>query len=495
MKVQILIPFIIYLILLIIIGIFTTRSVSTGMPGFFLGDRKINRFIIAISTVVSARGSWLLLGVTTQAYIMGISSVWLVAGFILSELLLFLFLAPAVRKYSEEHNCLTLTDIFTSRYKNEKKTLGIVVSLALLFFSMSFISSQLLAGGKAFYAFFGLAPANGIIITGVITLLFTLTGGFKTLSYSDVFQACIILAVLLFLPILILLRREGLENLQNEIILGSPDFFDLKALSFGTLLGFLSIGLGSAGSPGILVKYMSINNPKHFPRLAVVNVLINILMGAGAICTGMFARVYFPAPESIPGADAQNVYFGLAGMVLPPFLIGVVLISVFAAVLSSAGSQILVSASTVVRDIFEKSIRSDRSFTQEKLTFYSRIAIVVLVYIAILAGVFIETDFYGFVLFAWAGLGASIGPAFMLTFFWKGATSIGIRAGIITGALTVIIWKSIPYLSGSIYELAPGFVLATLAIWIGSKIDKRIMSGKLNRKALYEDIKKAGSWE
>ncbi len=494
MKVSILIPFLIYIILLIIIGIYTRRSASTGIAGFFLGERKMNGFVIAISSVISARGLWLLLGITTQAYIMGFSAIWLIVGFIISEFLLFYFLAPLIRKYSEENNCLSLTDIFVSRLSDKKNSLRIIISMVLLFFLISFISSQLIGGSKSLYAFLGLSSTNGIIITGVMVLLITFFGGFKTLSYSDVLHAIIILTVLIGLPVIILIRRDGFNSIQTEILYSNPLFFSIKALSVGTLLGFLSLGLGSPGNAHILVKYMAIRVPVHFPRVAIFSALTNILLSSGALCIGIFARLYFPAADSIPGADPQNVYLGLADVVLSPVLLGIVLTSVFAAVMSATGAQILVSASTLTRDLYEKSFMSRRLVSQVNLVFFSRIAIVVLIYFSILMGLLIDINFSDFVLFAWAGLGASIGPAILLTFFWKGSTSSGIMAGVITGALTVIIWKLVPDLSEIIYELIPGFILALLAIWIGSLVDKKLISRRFNRTALYEDINKVG-WQ
>jgi sodium/proline symporter len=495
MKVQILIPFFIYLILLIVIIFFTTRKDSHGMSGFFLGDRKINRFAVAISAAVSARGAWLLLCVSTQAYILGLSSVWMVIGFIISEFLLFMFLAPAIGKYSEVHSCLTITDLFTSRFKDGTNYLRIVVSIILLFFSLIYISSQIRGGSIAFYALLGMSNIYGIIITGVIILLFILFGGNKTLVYTDVFHSIIILSMLLCLPIIVLIRMEGFGNFRAEILDISPDFFNFKALTAGTLFGFLSLGLGSAGNPNILLKYMSIKGSGHYPQTAIINSILNIFMAAGAICIGIFARGYFPSSDSIPGADPQNVYIGLAGVILHPLLLGVVFISIFAAVLSSAGSQILVSASTIISDIYEKTLNQGKGISEAKLTFLSRIAIVVLVYIAILMSMLIQMDFYKFILFTSAGLGAAIGPAMILSFQWKGTTNLGIRAGVITGALTVIIWKSLPFLSDKIYELIPGFIFATIAVWLGSRIDKYLITLKFNRKARYEDIKKISNFE
>jgi len=490
MNFQILIPFFIYLLLLALISFYSTRKPVKSMSGLFLGDSKISPFIAAVSSAVSARGSWLLLGVSTQAYILGLSSIWLVIGFILSELLLIFFLAPVIRKNSENHKSLTIIDILTSFYKEKPNSLRIVLSIVLLFFLVSSIASQFMGGGRAFYALFGLSVINWIIITGIIVLVFTILGGFKTLNNSDIFHAIIMLIVLIGIPALILIRRDGFKAVHAEILLSNPQFFSIKALSAGTFLGFLSIGLGSPGNPHLLTKYMATDNSKGFNRMAYFNILTNSLLATGAILLGILSRVYFPTVDSIPGADAQNVYIGIAGTMLSPILLGVVLTSIFASVMSTAGSQILVSSSVLVNDLYKNSIKSGKSFSQIKLVFYSRTAMVVLVYIAILAGVFIDADLYGFMLFAWAGLGASFGPAIIMSFIWKGTMGEGIKAGVITGALSVIVWKSIPELSEKMYELLPAFMLSTLAIWIVSLISKNQLKRKFNRTASYQDITK-----
>jgi len=495
MKVLILIPFLLYLIVLFSFDLFSKRKISSGTNSFFPGDTKVHAFVAAISMAVSARGSWLLLGVTTQAYILGLSAVWLVAGFIVSEFFLLLFLAPAIHKFAGTHNCLTINDLFTSRFKGENKALRMILTVVLLFFSISFISAQFIGGGIAFYAFAGISNAYGIIITGVIVLFIILFGGFKALTNLDVFQSLIILCIFIVIPATVIIRSEGPGNLYSEILKTNPGLFDLRALSAGTLLGFLSIGLGSTGNPGIIAKYMSVSESGSFRKIAFLNTSVSLLLATGALLTGMFARYSFPFPDSIPGADPNNVFIGLAGATLSPLMLGVVLCSIFAAGLSASGTHIIVSASTVFSEFFDKTHSGIKNISQAKLNYLSRASIVLIVYIAIFAGALIDSGFYGLMLFAWGGLGASFGPAILFSFWWKETTANGIIAGVVTGALTVIIWKSIPFLSENVYELIPGFMLSSIAVWIGSTIDKMIVTSKYNRTARFEDIKKSGFWE
>ena len=488
MNFQTLIPFLLYILLLIVIIVFTSQSPTKNVTDFFLGGRKISPFVISISSVISARGSWLLLGITTQAYILGITAIWLIVGFIISESLMFLFLAPAMNKHSEKNDCISIADMLESHFPNTGNSLRVIVSMVLLFFLVSFISSQLMGVSKAFYSFLGLTLTNGIIITSLIILFLTFFAGSKTLNYADILHAILMLTILIGLPLIILFRAEGLENIKTEILFANPDHFKIKTLSAGVIMGFLSIGLGSAGNAHILAKYMSIKSQSHYLFPAILSAFLNTIMATGALFIGIFARYHFPSTESIPGGDAEYVFSGLAWNVFSPFFAGVAFTAILAASISAGGSQILVSANTLVVDLFKKSFKKNKKISQINLVFFSRLAIVIIAYISIMTSLLVKTSYYKFVLFSWAGLGAAIGPAMILSFIWKGVTRRGVIAGIISGTLTIIIWHNNPFLSDSVYELFPGFLIGTLTIWIVSQIDKIFSSRKYNRTERYDDI-------
>jgi Na+/proline symporter len=494
MKVLVIIPFLVYLSLLFLFGIYFSRRISSGKPGIFAPVGKMNRFAIPLSSLVSARGVWLMLAVTAEAYIIGISAVWLVTGYILAELILFLVLAPVLRRHSEIYGCISITDVFTSLFKNHKKTISLLVSLSMVFFSFIFICTQFIAGGKAFNAFLGLTLTQGIIITGIIVCTFMFFFRLKTLLISDIFHSILILLILLSVPVYILIRRDGLGAIHDEILLNTTNFFDFKAMSLGTLIGFLSVGLGSAGNPNILERYMLIKDVKEIRSMALIGTLASVLMAAGALFTGILARAYFPASDSVPGADPRNVFAGISGMILSLPTAGLVLIAIIGAVLSSSGSLLLVSASSLVNDIYRKILLKGKKTSPAKLSFYSGIIIVFLVYLAILGGIYTDTDtdIYRMMLFAMAGLGASIGPALILGLLWDNVTDTGIIAGISAGAIATVLWKISTDFSSVLTEFAPAFLASVFAIMIVSTTDRSIMLWKHNRRARYSDFKNSG---
>lgn len=478
MQVSIIIPFIIYFLIVIGIGVYTTRFSSRGVSEFFLGGRQMGRFVVALSAVVSGRSAWLLLGFTGMAYSMGFSAVWAVAGYTLVEFLLFLYYAPRIRKFSGDHDCITLPDFYAARFNDKSGTLRILIIIIFLVFMVTYVSAQFVGGGKAFFTNFELDQTWGIILTAAIVLIYTILGGFMAVSLTDVLQGFVMLAALIGLPVYAVIHMGGWNEISMQVLQFDQGFLNPLALSFGVFAGFLGIGLGSPGNPHILVRYMSIKDPSQFRWTAIVGTIWNILMASGALFIGLIGRAYFPEADMLPDGDAENIYLSLASALLHPVLVGLLLASIFAAIMSTADSQLLVAASSLVRDLYERILHKDKPLSQKRLTTLSRLCVVFLVIVAIILGIVIEDLVFWFVLFAWAGLGAAIGPTSILALFWKRTTRTGVIAGLISGTVTVFIWKTVPALSGLIYELIPAFFIALILtilvslVTVGDKVKR-----------------------
>jgi SSS family solute:Na+ symporter len=462
------IAFIAYLILIIGVGIYASRFSSRGISEYFIGGRKMNRFVVALSAVVSGRSAWLLLGVTGMAYAQGPSAVWAVLGYIIVEIFLFLYYGRRLRNFTEKRNCITIPDFFAERFNDHDGKLRITIVVIFLMFMVGYISSQFVAGGKAFASGFGIETDTGVLLTAGIVLVYTIVGGFLAVSLTDMFQAIFMMLSLVILPVIAILNFGGLQELLSSLAVLDLMYVDPFAVSVGAAIGFLGIGLGSPGNPHILARYMSIDDPKQFKYVAVVGTTWNVLMAWGAVFVGLAGRAYFPEVEMLPGADTENLFPMLAQLQLHPILFGVVLASIFAAIMSTADSQLLVAASSVVRDIYEKIIKKGVEVSQAKLVLYSRIVVFLIVILSLVFGFYAEDLVFWLVLFAWAGLGASIGPTSILALYWKGTTRAGIFAGLITGTVVTIVWYLIPELKALMYELIPGFFASLLATWLVS---------------------------
>lgn len=455
--------FIAYLLMIIGLGVYASRFSSKGISEFFVGGRKINRFVVALSAVVSGRSAWLLLGVTGTAWAMGAAAVWTVVGYILVELFLFLYYARRLRSFSGAYDCVTVPDFFAERFKDKDGMLRIVLVAVLMIFMLGYVASQFVAGGKTFASSFQIEETTGIFLTAGIVLAYTVLGGFLAVSLTDMVQAIFMIIALVLLPVLVVMDQGGWSAVVAELASLDPTLVDPTALSIGVFIGFLGIGMGVPGNPHIMARYISISDSRDFRFACVVGTTWNVIMAWGAVFTGLVGRTVFPELDMIPAGDEENLYPFLAQEYLPSIIFGAVVASIFAAIMSTADSQLLVAASSVVRDVYEKIIKKGEQLPQRLLVFYSRAVVVVLVIGALVFGMLAEQIVFQLVLFAWAGLGASLGPTSILALYWKRTTRAGVIAGMFSGAIVTIAWYYIPGLTDIIYELIPGAIVGTLA--------------------------------
>jgi sodium/proline symporter len=461
-----------YLGIILAIGVLSARFSSAGVSEFFVGGRKMHRFVVALSAVVSGRSAWLLLGVTGMAYSIGAGAVWAVTGYITAEVFLFLFYGRRLRYFSDTHDCVTVPDFYAARFGDRDGLLRTVLIVVILIFMVGYVSAQFVGGGKAFAASFGMHPTFGVLLTAIIVLAYTALGGFLAVSLTDTVQACFMIVALVVVPVIAILDRGCLLAVVDQLRAFDPTTIDPFALSVGVIIGFLGIGLGSPGNLHIIVRYMSIADPDQLRTSAVVGTVWNVVMAWGALFIGLAGRVYFPDATMLPDADTEQLYPLLAAQHLHPVAFGIVVASIFAAIMSTADSQLLVATSSVVRDFYEKILHRGEEIPQKRLVLYSRIVVVLLVVAALIVGLLAEALVFWLVLFAWAGLGASFGPTSILALYWRGTTRAGVIAGLLSGTAITFVWELTPWLSSRLYELIPAFLGGLLATLIVSRLTR-----------------------
>lgn len=452
-----------YLVLLLGVGALSARFSSAGIGEFFVGGRKMNRLVVALSAVVSGRSAWLLLGVTGMAYVNGLSALWACAGYTVAEGVLFFTYARRLRRFSEAHDCITLPDFFAARFGDANGRLRLTLAVIILLFMVAYVAAQFAGGGKAIAASFGLSNLTGVLLTAGIVLVYTTLGGFLAVSVTDAIQAFFMLFGLLVLPAVAVADAGGWGAVSAQLHAYDPSFLDPLALAFGAFLGMVGIGLGSPGNPHILVRYISIADERQLVFAGIVGTFWNVVMGAGAVMIGLVGRVFVADASLLPGSDTESLYPVLAQQHLHPALFGVVVASVFAALMSTADSQLLVAASTLVRDFYQKVVKAGQEVSDRTLVTASRVVVAALVVAALVMGAVAQELVFWLVLFAWAGLGASLGPTMILALYWKRTTRAGIFVGLASGAVTTVVWYLTPALKARLYELIPAFGVSLVA--------------------------------
>jgi sodium/proline symporter len=455
--------FIATLFLPVIVGFLALKR-TKDQSDFFVGGRAMGKLVVALSAVSSGRSSWLVLGVSGLAYTMGVAAVWAVVGYTAVELVQFLTVGPRLRRETERQGSITLLDYFEARFDDRRHLLRLAGTLVIACFITAYVAAQLNAGAKTLVNALGLPIGWCLVASAAVILIYMVLGGYVAVAYNDVVRAVIMLFGLLVLPLVVMVRAGGPGVFRSVLSALDPTLLDPTALSLGAFLGLVGIGLGSPGQPHILVRYMSIDDPAHLRASALIGTVWNVVLGAGAVMVGLLGRAAISDVAALPSRDPEMVYLVLSAEHFGPLLYGLLVGGIFAAILSTADSQLLVVASTFVRDLWEKTLgRVDPTDEATKLRL-SRQVVVLAGAIALVLAYFAQDLVFWLVLFAWAGLGAAFGPALILSLYWRGTTRGGVLAGMITGTVITIVWRLWLRVPTGIYELIPAFCGAAIAV-------------------------------
>lgn len=458
----------IYFGILIVIGRFYYNK-NANMSEYLLDNRKLGPVVTALSAGASDMSGWMLLGMPGAIYATGICGIWIAIGLTIGAWANYKFLAKRLRVYTEvASDSITIPDFLENRFKDRTKVLRIISGLFILVFFTIYVSSGMISGGKTFQAFFGLDFTTGAIFTLAIVVFYTFFGGFKAVCITDVFQGLLMFLVLILIPLIsyLALNIPSDSSFFKEVAKLDKNHLDIfYNQTFLGVLGLLAWGFGYFGQPHIIVRFMAIRNSKELDSARRIGISWMALGLAGAILSGLIGFVYFNQ-ISAPLKDAETVFLDLGRVLFHPFIVGLIISAVLAAIMSTISGQLLVSASSVTKDFIFAFYKKDVSSKTQ--TLISRLAVVAVAIIATILAFFSNDTILNVVGNAWAGFGAAFGPVLLFSLYSKNMSALSALVGMIVGGLTVICWIVFG-LSAIVYELLPGFVFSCVAIMLVNK--------------------------
>lgn len=473
MNFQIILAFAIYLIFMMAIGFFFSKS-SSNLSDYFLGGRQMGSWLTALSAQASDMSSWLLMGLPGAVYLNGVSSGWIAIGLGIGTYLNWLLVAKRLRKYSAVANdAITIPEYFQNRFNSEGNALKVVCAIIIFVFFLVYTASGFNAAAKLINNVFGIEYVLALTIGAVVILVYTFTGGYFAVVWTDFFQGMLMFFAILIVPIVAYLT---LEADFASVIADKPGYMDIMAngtqpYSIQSIISDLGWGLGYFGMPHILVRFMSIKSSDLIKKSRIIAMVWVILSLIASVAVGCIGYVYLTSRGIVlEGAASETIFMELVTRVAPGFIAGILLCAIVSAIMSTSDSQLLVTASAMTNDIY-KTIFNKKA-TDKQLLNLSRVAVAVVAIIAYVIALDPNNTVMDLVSNAWAGFGAAFGPAMLLSLFWKRMTMNGALVGMVSGAVVVMIWNRFLADSTGIYELVPAFIISLLLIVIVSLIGK-----------------------
>jgi sodium/proline symporter len=458
------------------LGVMAWRRTS-NLGDFILGGRSLGSWVTALSAQATDMSGWLLMGLPGLAYASGFDGIWLLLGLVVGTWLNWRWIAAPLREATEKlNNSLTIPDFLERRFEDRSRALRSIAALFILVFFVFYTSSGFVAAGRLFESLFGLPYAEAMFWGSIVMLAYTFLGGFLAVSWSDVLQGTLMFVALVMVAALGVALAGGftatftrLEALDAALL--DPFIADEgKSLGLIGILSLLGWGLGYAGQPHILARFMAAKSVAHITVARRVAMSWVVIVLVAAVVVGLTGRLVLPA--ALTGTDTEKVFIVMATTFLPPAFAGLCLAGIMAAVMSTAAAQLLVASSAFTQDFYGSLFRPQAGAGE--LLWAGRLSVLAIALLAFFIALDPGSTVLGLVAWAWAGFGAAFGPAIILALYDRRTTRNGALAGIIVGGLTVILWKQGAPLGGifALYELVPGFVLSMLAIVIVSRLGR-----------------------
>ncbi|MBD1549884.1 sodium/proline symporter PutP [Pseudomonas typographi] len=470
-----LITFMVYIAVMVLIGLVAYRS-TRNLSDYILGGRRLGGVVTALSAGASDMSGWLLMGLPGAIYMSGLSEGWIAVGLIAGAYLNWLIVAGRLRVHTEHNgDALTLPDYFASRFNDHSGLLRVISALVILVFFTIYCASGIVAGARLFETTFGMPYEYAVWAGAAATIAYTLLGGFLAVSWTDTVQATLMIFALILTPVVVVLATGGTETSLALIKEAQPGHFDvLQGATFIGIISLLAWGLGYFGQPHILARFMAAASVKSITQARRISMTWMSLCLIGTCAAGFFGVAYFTANPHLGDAVAANperVFMELSRLLFNPWVAGVILSAIFAAVMSTLSCQLLVCSSALTEDFYRQFVRKGAS--QRELVWVGRSMVLLVALIAIALAANPNSQVLELVGYAWAGFGAAFGPVVVLSLLWKGMTRYGALAGMVCGAVTVLAWKEQGGFGLGLYEIIPGFIAATLAIVVGSLLEGR----------------------
>lgn len=478
METATLIAVLLYFLVMLAIGVYGFRVSTDNASAYLLGGRQLGPAVTALSAGASDMSAWILMGLPGAIVSNGLADSWIAIGLLIGAYLNYRLVAPGLRIYTRQlDDALTLPDYFEKRFQDRSHLLRLVSSLVIIIFFTIYSASGVVAGGTLFEDAFEQPYHMGVLVTAGVVVVYTLLGGFRAVSLTDFVQGCLMFVALVLVPLVAVADLGGFGAVNDQVLAYEPTHLNLFAgVGVLAIISNLAWGLGYFGQPHIIVRFMAIRSVSDIKTARRIGMSWMAVAVAGAAMTAIAGLAYVQH-YGLDLSDPETIFLLMSRVLFHPLISGFLLAAILAAIMSTISSQLLVSSSSVCEDVYSQFF--SKTVTERQKVMVSRIAVALVALLAIAVAWEKDATILSLVSHAWAGFGAAFGPLILFSLFWPGMNRNGALAGMLSGAIVVLLWTYVPLdaeggtMSDWMYEIIPGFLVSCVSIVLFSRYPAR----------------------
>ena len=475
---------IVFVAVMVGVGIYSRRH-ATSVDGFVLGGRSVGPWFTAFAYGTSYFSAVVFVGYAGQfGWKYGIASTWIgVGNAVIGSLLAWVVLGRRTKVMTQHLGSRTMPDFFGERY--DSKALKIMASVIVFIFLIPYTASVYNGLSRLFEMAFHIPYTWCVVAMALFTAVYVILGGYMATAINDFIQGIIMLVGIVVVIAAVLSGQGGFMNAIAEmaqipsdvaVTAGQPGAF---TSFFGpdpaNLLGVVILtSLGTWGLPQMIGKFYAIKDEKSINTGTVISTVFAIVVSGGCYFLGGFARL-FDSPAIYNEATGDIVYDSIIPYMLsalPDILIGIVVVLVLSASMSTLSSLVLTSSSTLTLDLLKDNVIKNMSEKKQIITM--QLLIVFFIVVSVVIALDPPTFIAQLMGISWGALAGAFLAPFLYGLYWKGVTKAGVWAGFIAGIGITVSNMFIGYIESSINAGAVAMVAGLIVVPVVSFITPRM---------------------
>jgi sodium/proline symporter len=426
------------------------RKVKTDAD-YSIASRSLPGWAAALSERATGESSWALLGLPGVAYATGLTEIWTAIGCVAGIVTAWAAIAWRLRDEAEKYQVNTFTEFIASKHAELGKWIRIIGSLTIVFFFFFYVGAQFLGGGKTLHTIFGISPKLGMLITAMVIVPYTIYGGFRSVVYTDVVQAIIMIITLIVGPvvgIIFIANHPELfaRSIPQALARAGTSFKSLTGAATGFSAGVVIMSGFSwffgylGGQPQLSMRFMAIKDARHARLGRNIGIAWTVVAYIGALTIGWLGIALFG-----PGGlrDQEYVMPAVLLKIFPPVIAAILITGAIAAMISTADSLLILSATELSENIIKPAMKPrNRARKTHKSLFRSRLVTALLASVALMLAYLSPSKLiFTLVSYVWAGIGGTFSVVILLTLFWRRFHGRAVIVTILVGLVFTVLWS------------------------------------------------------
>jgi SSS family solute:Na+ symporter len=420
-----------YVVVIVGIAVYSRRH-TNDLNDFFLGGRRIGPWMSAMAYGTTYFSAVVFVGYAgTVGWDFGVSATWIGLGnAILGSLCAWLLLARRTHTMSQHFGTATMPAFFQTRYQS--KGLKIVTSVIIFVFLVPYTASVYTGLSYMFESAFGVPFIWCMAGIAVLTGLYLLLGGYLATAIADLFQGTIMLAGVI-LMLVFLLSSQQVGGLKEGLSrLGQLDPALVGPVGPGGVKNLISLifltSIGTWGLPQMIHKFNAIRDERAIRQGTVISTVFALIIAGGAYFMGAFGRLFF---GNVAPANTDTVMPTIMETAFPPWLVGIVVILVLSASMSTLSSLVLVSSSAISMDLVKGVLRP--RMEGRRVMLLMRVLCVLFVLLSVVLALRKDSTIVSLMSVSWGTISGCFLAPYLYGLYWKRATKAGAWAGVLAG--------------------------------------------------------------